>query len=230
MTIRSLSSLILAAVIGVAAVSWTAEPVRSGILSVTNSNGIWTGRIQTNFARIYPFEAVLRNGEGYQVRKVWNVEVIRVGDIIRKIDGAALETNKEMFLSPRMQFTGRTQVMEIQRGEEILTARCPVYPFAYSSMIRAPRTDLLGFLGIEYADANLPFGVLVTGVSDVGMAVKLGIRKGDVILQVNRVPLVDSASLECLLRLRSMTPSLEIELVRNGVTIRLSGMMKNTRE
>jgi S1-C subfamily serine protease len=198
--------------------------------SVTNDNRIWTGRIQTNRGKIYPFEAVLRSAEGYQVRRVWGFDALRVGDIVRGVDGASLATNREMFFSPRPNFTGSTQVLEILRGTETLSVRCPVFPYAFGTILRTSRMDLRSLLGIEYADARLPFGVLVTGVSADGLAGKMGVRKGDVLFQVNRVPLDDAASLDCLARLRTLSPSLEIDLVRNGVSIRLSGMLRNTGE
>ncbi len=131
---------------------------------------------------------------------------LRRGDVVTKIDGQAIETTGQFRNQIAAAGSGRKVAMEVVReGKTVnLTAELGDMPgdegnlSAPSSPLAKPQTGVLDgiSLGELSADTRKAFeigpdvqqGVVVTRVQPGSPAARAGLRAGDVLLELNRVP------------------------------------------
>lgn len=157
----------------------------------------------------------------------------RPGDVVLALDGAPVDSPAELLFRLSAAGLEGTALVTRLRGGEIAEVAVAL-TLAPETPPRAPRTmgrdSLLSGLTVEtvnpavIAERDLPLateGVLVTSLG--GVALRSGLRPGDVLLAVNDTPVVDSAALEAALRRQARL--WDITLLRDGrrLSLRLRG-------
>lgn len=204
-----------------------------------------TGRVRRGHVGVRAQTVTPSLAQGLDLPRTWGVvlsdvhpggpaerEDLRPGDIVHALDGKIMENGRQFLVNLYGKPIGRSVTLEILRGRERFTVEVPVLerpndPERFADLVQ-PETNLvprLGILGIDL-DARvrgmLPklrkqAGVLVAARSaDSITLLGEGLRPGDVIYAVNRLPVSSLAELRAAVaRLRTGDPVV-VQVERQG--------------
>ncbi len=131
------------------------------------------------------------------------------GGPLVNIDGEVIGINTAIY-APTGVFSGTAFAMPINRIKRFLVSHNIVSPPNYiQAGFTAPSSNFQGWMGVEIQPVDqttalhlgLPYigGVLVNKVSKNSPALKEGVRRGDVILEIDGIEIVDINSFENLI-------------------------------
>jgi serine protease Do len=112
---------------------------------------------------------------------------ITPGDIILSFNGEAVQDPRDLARKAAGAAVGSDAVLEIERGSQHLTVRVPIQMWP-EARLTLPVVPAVRPLGLQLAAAGSPDAprVVVAAVDPNGTAARSGLRKGDVILQVQQ--------------------------------------------
>jgi len=157
---------------------------------------------------------------------------LRVGDLILSVDGATIsdpDTFGYRFVTKGIGGTVRLGVLRNGREQEVeIALRAPPETVprdervigGYSPFTGARVANLSPAVAEELGIDDETEGVVVIGIDQRSPAARVGIRPGDVIVEVNRETIANTEALDRLAR--SDTRSWRITINRNGQLVRMA--------
>jgi serine protease Do len=115
---------------------------------------------------------------------------IQPGDIILSFNGEAVEDPRDLARKAARAVVGSEAVMQINRGGQHLRVHVPIQLWP-EARLALPDVSPVQPLGLQLAASGSPEApqVVVAAVDPNGTAARSGLQKGDVILQVQQIPI-----------------------------------------
>ncbi len=145
---------------------------------------------------------------------------LKVGDVIIKIDGAAMPSREAFMDFMREKAPGNVIELEVKRGEAVqklkvtLGARKDMPGGGGAGPEQKPQGTGKPDLGVATGEPANP-GLMVGGVRDGSPAELAGITEGDVILEADDKPVGSMAELQAIVDAHKIGDKMKLKLLRN---------------